>query len=414
MVSDTRHMVIIGAGLAGIGAATTLRREGFTGRITVVSSDDEQPYDHVPLSKNYLRDEPGYHKLFLHTPEFYRDKNIDVRLQTTARAIDTAGHTVDLGRGGGLHYDKLLLATGSHNRRPDIPGSDLDGIFQLRTLAEADSLKAALHSATRLVVIGAGFVGCEIAASARQLGLDVTLVGRDSLPMHHALGRVGAEFYRDVHQSHGVHLRMGVTATAFRGTGGRVHSVVLGDGTVLAADAIVVGVGARPAVELAEAAGIPTGDGILTDETLATQVPDVFAAGDVANVLHRGLGRRLRVEHFATALRQGHVAARSMLGMPDRYDAVPFFFSDQYDVWMEYTGQDEPGSETLVRGAAADGRFIAFSLRGDRLTAAMNVNIRGVPDIVTPWIAHHTPLDRSALIDPQVDLAGLNAGPVTN
>ncbi|WP_308493426.1 NAD(P)/FAD-dependent oxidoreductase [Microbacterium terrisoli] len=403
--TDAQQMVIVGAGLAGTGAAATLRKEGYTGRVVLISSDAAQPYDHVPLSKNHLRDEPGYHRLFLHDPAFYREQRIDLRLDTTVTAIDAAAHRIRTDGGGGVAYDKLLLATGSHNRPLELPGSDLDGIFSLRTLGEADRLKAALARARRLVVVGAGFVGCEVAASARQLGVDVTLVGSRELPMLHVLGPVGAAYYRDVHQAHGVHLCMPATASEFRGTDGRVRWVVLSDGTELPADVVVVGVGALPDVQLAEAAGIPVDDGILTDDTLATGVADVYAAGDVAAVPYRALGRRLRVEHFATALSQGPVAGRNMLGGNVPYGAVPFFFSDQYDVWMEYTGHNTGDTDTVIRGDVADGRFVVFWLRGSQLVAAMNINIRGVPDIVTPLIAEGIPVDRAALVDPKTDLA---------
>jgi len=404
-------MVIVGAGLAGTRAAATLRAEGFTGRIVLISADSAQPYDHVPLSKNYLRDEPGYHQLFVQEPAFYREQNIDLRLDTVVTGIDTAAHRVTLGgaaaggagAGGDLAYDKLLIATGSRNRRLQLRGSDLEGIFYLRTLAEADRLKAALARGGHLVVVGAGFVGCEVAASARQLGLDVTLVGRQEVPMH-GLGPVGATFYRDLHRAHGVHLCMPATIAGFQGAGGRVRAVVLADGTELAADSVMIGVGALPNVELAAAAGIPVTDGIVTDETLTAGVANVYAAGDVAAVPYGGLGGPLRVEHFASALSQGPVAARNMLGQNVRYGAVPFFFSDQYDAWMEYTGHNSGDADMLIRGNVTDGRFIVFWLRGDRMVAAMNINIRGVPDTVTPLIAAGTPVDRAALADPATDL----------
>ena len=400
-------MVIVGAGLAGTGAAATLRQEGFAGRIILISEDTAQPYDHVPLSKNHLRDEPGYHQLWLHDPAFYREQDIDLRLGMTIDAIDTSAHRIMPERGGGIAYDKLLLATGSRNRRLQVPGSDLAGVFYLRTLADADRLKAALVHGGRLVVVGAGFVGCEIAASARQLGLEVTLVGDSELPMLHALGPVGAEFYRDVHRAHGVQLCMPATAAEFRGTDGRVRAVALSDGTELPADAVVVGIGAVPNVGLAEAADVPVDGGIITDAMLATGAADVFAAGDVASVPYRFLGGPLRVEHFATALSQGPVAGRNMLGGNVAYSAVPFFFSDQYDVWMEYTGHHSEDCDMLIRGDVAAGEFVAFWLRGSQLVAAMNVNIRGVPDIVTPLIATATPVDRAALLDPRTDLTQL-------
>ena len=408
MASDAQQMVIVGAGMAGTRAAAMLRQEGFTGRVVLISGDTAQPYDHVPLSKNHLRDEPGYHELFLHEPAFYREQDIDLRLDTNIDAIDTTAHRITPDAGADIAYDKLLLATGSRNRRLRLPGADLDGIFSLRTLAEADRLKAALAHGGRLVVVGAGFVGCEVAASARQLGLDVTLVGRRELPMH-VLGPVGAAYYRDVHRSHGVRLCLPADVAEFRGAGGRVRSVLLSDGTELPADVVMVGVGALPNVQLAAEAGIPVDDGILTDEMLATGVADVYAAGDVAAVGYPALARPLRIEHFATARSQGRAAARNMLGRGIPHRAVPLFFSDQYDVWMEYTGRSADDTDVLIRGEVADDRFVVFWLRGDTLVAAMNVNIRGVPEIVTPWITAGTPVDRAALVDSKTDLARATA-----
>lgn len=407
MGTDARHMVIVGAGLAGVRAAETLRSEGFDGRITLLGSDPANPYDHVPLSKDYLRGERGYHRLFLHDESFYADSGIDLRRGTAVAALDVARHEAVLVGGETLSYDRLLLATGSRNRRLRLPGADLDGILQLRTLADADAIRAALAAARRLVVVGAGFVGCEIAASARQLGLEVTLVGRGRLPMLGALGPLVAGFYRDLHVAHGVELHLGADVAGFEGTGGRVRAVMLADGTRLPADAVVAGIGAVPDVELAAAAGIPVEGGIETDRALAAGAPDVFAAGDVALVPYPFAGRRLRVEHFATALTQGPVAARNMLGENLPYAGVPFFFSDQFGVWMECTGHASPGAEPVVRGDVATGEFVVFWLADDVLQAAVNVTVRGVPDLVTPVIATGGRVDRRALVDPATDLDDL-------
>lgn len=408
MASTDRHMVVIGAGMAGVCAARTLRKEGFEGRVTLLGADPAYPYDHVPLAKYYLRDEPGYHSVFIHDESFYPDRGIDLRRDAVVRAIDPAGHLVHLAGGEQLRYDKLLIATGSLNRRLDVPGADLDGIRQLRTLAEADRLKEAMAAGGRLVVVGSGFAGCEIASSARQLGLDVTLVGRDRLPMERVLGPATAQFYRDVHTSHGVRLCMETSAAQFSGGDGRVTSVLLTDGTHLPADLVVVAVGARPDVDLAAAAaGLAVENGILTDNLLATSAPDIYAAGDVANAPDPRTGRRLRVEHFATALAQGRTAARNMLGQGMAYDHVPFFFTDQYDVWMEYTGYPAPDVEPVIRGDIASGEFVVFWVRERRLVAAMNINIRGIPELVRAAIAQRQPVDPAKLVDPSFDLADL-------
>lgn len=405
-MSDDRSFVIIGAGLAGAEAADTLRAEGFAGRVVLLGEERVRPYDRVPLSKQYLRSEPGGHQLFVHDEDYYGAHDIELRLGTRAAAIDVDGQQVVLESGERLDYDQLLLTTGSLLRKLRLPGADLQGVHYLRRLSDADRLRDAITAAHRVVVVGAGFIGCEVAASARQLGKEVALVDVAPLPIEHALGREIGEFYRQVHADHGVDLHLGVGVSAFRGAS-TVEGVELSDGQVLAADVVVIGVGVQPRVELARSAGITVDNGIATDEHLATNVPGIFAAGDVANARHPVLGTGLRLEHWSAALEQGPVAARNMLGMEVVYDRVPFFFTDQYDVWMEYTGYAADGAELVIRGDLVAGEFIAFWLRDDRLIAGMNVNITGVPDTIAALVASGEALDRAALADPSVDLAGL-------
>lgn len=408
-MSDRRSFVIVGAGMAGARAASSLRAQGFEGRVVLLGEESVRPYDRVSLSKNYLRSEPGYHGLFIHREAFYARHDIDLRLDTRAASIDTHGRAVVLESGERLAYDRLLLSTGARPRHLRVPGSDLDGVHYLRRLTDADGLRDALTAAQRIVVVGAGFIGCEVAASARQMGLDVALVGAEQLPLERALGPETARFYRDVHAGHGVELHLGAGVEALRG-GSRVEQVVLTDGQVLVADAVVVGIGAQPRVELARSAGITLENGIVTDEHLATSVPDIFAAGDVADAWHPILGRRLRLEHWSSALNQGPTAASNMWGIPTVYDAVPSFFSDQYDVWMEYTGYATDGAELVVRGdptTGAGAEFIAFWLREEKLVAGMNVNIKGVPNTIAALVQAGHRLDRAALADPDVELAGL-------
>lgn len=413
MTRDTRTMVIVGTGMAGTRAAARLREEGFEGRVVLLGRDLADPYDHVPLSKNHLTGAAGYHELYLNPPGFYAEHDIERRPGVAVASVDPAAHTVTLDGGDTLDYDTLLLATGSRTRRLAVPGADLPGVFAPRTLAEFDGLRRALAGARRLVVVGAGFVGSEIAASARELGLDVTLVSRGPLPMGRALGTVGGAFYRDLHEAHGVRVHAGVTAVASHGDGagrdgsrGGVREVELSDGTVLPADVVVTGVGADPEVDLARAAGLPIGDGVEVDETLRA-APGVYAAGDVASVPDPRRGGRTRVAHYATARKQGVHAARNMLGADRPYRAVPFFFTDQFGVWMEYTGDSDPQADTVVRGTVGAGPFVVFHVRGDRLVAAMNVDVHGIPDLVTPVIARGIPVDRAALADPDFDLATL-------
>lgn len=408
-VSDHQSVVIVGAGMAGTRAATSLRTEGFKGRIVLLGEEGVRPYDRVPLSKNYLRSEPGYHRLFVHDEGYYADHDIELRLETRAVSIDARSGEVVLESGERLAYDRLLLATGADPRHLHVPGSDLDGVHYLRRMTDADRLQGALRAAERVVVVGAGFMGCEVAASARQMDTEVALVGAGQLPMERALGPETARFYRDVHAGHGVELHLGVGVEAFRGRS-TVEEVVLTDGQVLAADAVVVGIGVQPRVELARSASIALANGIVTDEHLATNVPDIFAAGDVADAWHPILRRHLRLEHWSAALNQGPAAARSMLGMPTSYDRVPFFFTDQYDVWMEFTGYATEGADLLVRGdpgAGETAEFIVFWLREEKLVAGMNVNIKDVRDTMAALVRADQRLDRKALTDPNVDLASL-------
>lgn len=405
-MGDDRSFVIIGAGLAGARAADTLRAEGFDGRVVLVGEERVRPYDRVPLSKQYLRSEPGGHQLFVHPEDYYGDHDIDLRLGTRAASIDVGARQVVLESGERLDYDRLLLSTGASLRKLRLPGSELQGVHYLRRLGDADRLRDAFSPANRVVVVGAGFIGCEVAASARQLGKQVALVDVGRLPMERALGPEIAEFYRGVHADHAVELHLGVGVMEFRG-GPVVEEVELGDGQVLAADVVVVGIGVQPRVDLARSAGITVDDGIVTDEHLATNVPGIFAAGDVANARHPFLGTGLRLEHWSSALEQGPVAARNMLGRGAAYDRVPFFFTDQYDVWMEYTGYAADRAELVVRGDLAAGEFIAFWLRDGRLIAGMNVNIKGVPDTIAALVASGRAFDPATLADPAVDLDGL-------
>lgn len=407
-MSEPRSVVIVGAAMAGARAAEELRVQGFSGRVVLLGEEDHPPYDRVPLSKHFLRSEPGFHRLFIHEEGYYDAHDIELRLGARAVAIDVADRQLELESGERMGYDRLLLATGSRASRLRVPGADLEGVHHLRGLADAERLRSALEGAGRVVVIGAGFLGSEVAATARQLGVAVALVGR-GLPMERALGTRVATFYRDVHLAHGVELHLGSAVQALRG-GRRVEEVVLTDGTTLEADVVVAGIGAKPRVELAEASGIAVHGGIVADEHLATSAPGVHAAGDVAAAWHPVLGGPLRLEHWSAARNQGPTAARNMLGAAEAYDRVPFFFTDQYDVWMEYTGYSCDGADLVLRGDPSTGetaQFVAFWLRGGRLVAGMNVNLKGLPDVIAGLVASGRSLDPDALADPDVDLTTL-------
>lgn len=407
-MTDSRSFVIVGASLAGARAAETLRSEGFGGKIVLIGEEPVRPYGRPPLSKQYLRGDElrKEHPLFVHDEGYYESHDIDLRLSTRAMSLNVADRTVELGSGEQIAYDALLLTTGAGTRRLRVPGADLEGVAYLRGLADADNLREAIRRARRVVVIGAGWIGCEVAASVRQMGAEVAMVEPGELPLERVLGAELGRFYRDVHADAGVDLHLGTGVKELRG-GARVEQVVLADGTALDADVVAVGVGVTPRAELAQAAGMKVDNGILTDEHLATDTPGIFAAGDVANAWHPLLGRRLRLEHWSSALNQGPAAARNMLGVSTVYERVPFFFSDQYDVEMEYAGYAGGTDQVVLRGEPSSRKFMAFWLRDGALAAGMHVNTWGAIAPIQALVAAKCPLDPAALADPDVDLASL-------
>jgi 3-phenylpropionate/trans-cinnamate dioxygenase ferredoxin reductase subunit len=369
--------VIVGASLAGAKAAETLRAEGYTGRVVLVGEETERPYERPPLSKAYLLGKDPREKAFVHDANWYAENEVELMLGRRATNLDAARHIVTLDGVDELRYDKLLLATGSRVRTLAVPGADLPGVRYLRTIDESEALLGALRAGGRVVVVGAGWIGLEVAAAAREHGCAVTVVEVDELPLRRVLGDEVAAVFRDLHLAHDVEFRFGAQVRSFAAADGRLSAVELEDGTSLPADLAVVGVGIRPATELAEAAGLAVDNGVLTDAALRTEDPDVYACGDVARVYNPMVGERLRVEHWSNALNGGPAAARSMLGQNVEYDRVPYFFTDQYDLGMEYAGWVPPGGyDTVVfRGNQPAREFVAFWLRGGRVLAGMNVNI---------------------------------------
>src|SRR5215472_3318911 len=404
-MTDDRGFVIIGASLAGAKAAETLREEGFDGRVALIGEEPVRPYERPPLSKEYLQGKAEADVAFVHDPAYYDQHDIDLRLSTPVRGLEPAGRQVVLASGERLGYDAVLLATGATPRRLKVPGADLAGVHYLRTMADAERLRAAITEAGRVAVIGAGWIGCEVAASARQLGTDVDLVELGRLPLERVLGPELGAFYRDVHADQGVELHFGTGIEALRGAG-RVEEVRLTDGTALAADVVVAGVGVAPRVELAEAAGLTLDNGVVTDKYLAASAAGVFAAGDVASAWHPVFARRIRLEHWSSALNQGPVAARNMLGRRTPYEQIPYFYSDQYDVGMEYSGYALGWDQVVFRGDPASREFIAFWLAGGRVVAGMNVNVWDVADSIAALVAAGDRADLSRLLDPGVALAG--------
>jgi 3-phenylpropionate/trans-cinnamate dioxygenase ferredoxin reductase subunit len=397
---------IVGAGMAGGKAVETLRDEGFDGRVVLVGAEPERPYERPPLSKDYLRGEQERAKVYLQEEGWYAEHDVELRTGVTVERLDLAQRSVVLTGGESIAYDALLLATGAEPRRPPIPGADLDGVHVLRTLADSDALRAVLDRGGRLAVVGGGWIGCEVAASARQRGLDVTVIEPAELPLLRVLGPELGAFYRDVHAEHGVRLALGTGVEAIEGSG-RAERVRTSGGATIDCDAVVLGVGVTPRTALAQGV-LDVDNGILVDASLRASVDGVYAAGDVANHDHPLLGR-VRVEHWANALEQGPTAARAMLGQDVVYDRVPYFFSDQYDVGMEYAGLSEPGDEVVFRGDPATREFVAFWLRDGRVTAGMNVNVWDVNEHIQELVRSRATVDRARLVDPDVPLETLVA-----
>jgi 3-phenylpropionate/trans-cinnamate dioxygenase ferredoxin reductase subunit len=406
-MSEDRTFVIAGAGLAGAKAAETLRAEGFTGRVVLLGEERHTPYERPPLSKGYLLGTQERDAAFVHPQAWYDEQGIELRLACRVEDVDPASHDVVLAGDHRLSYDELLLATGAVPRRLDVPGADLAGVEYLRTMDDSDALRASLVDGTRVVVIGGGWIGLEVTAAARQRGCAVTLVERDTQPLRQVLGDEMGAVFADLHRAHGVDLRLGTGVREIVGDGGRLSGVALSSGETVPADVVIVGIGVIPAVELAERAGLRIDNGVLVDAQLRTSDPHIYAVGDIANVDHPTIGRRVRVEHWATALHTGPAAARAMLGQDVVYDRLPYFFTDQYDLGMEYTGHAQPGDydEVVVRGDLDARQFIAFWLSGGHVRAGMNVNIWDVTEDVQRLIRSGTAVDPGRLADERVPLA---------
>jgi 3-phenylpropionate/trans-cinnamate dioxygenase ferredoxin reductase subunit len=402
--TPTSTFVIVGAGLAGAKVAETLRAEGFGGRLLLLGEEAERPYERPPLSKAYLRGETNADSLYVHQDGFYAANDIELRPSTPVRAINPAGHQLQLASGEQISYGRLLLATGAAPRRLPLPGVDLDGVHYLRTRRDADTLAAAAAHAAHVVVVGTGWIGSEAAASLRQLGREVTLIGPDSAPLARVLGPEIGRVYRDLHADHGVRLALGTRVAGFRGHG-RVEAVITSDGRAIDCDLVLVGAGAVPRTELAEAAGLPVRNGVLVNEQLeVVGAAGVYAAGDVAAAWHPRYQTYLRVEHWANALNQGPAAARNMLGAGSSYARLPYFYSDQYDLGMEYSGMAVDWDRVVVRGDLAAREFIAFWLKDQRVIAGMNANVWDVTEPIQALIRGGWPVDTARLADPDIPL----------
>jgi len=398
--------VIVGASLAGAKAAGTLRQEGFDGPVVLIGEETERPYERPPLSKDYLLGQADRETIYVHPLAGYAEHDVDLKLGTRVTGIDPAAHEVRLADGSRAGYAKLLLTTGSSPRRLTVPGADADGVLYLRRVSDSDQIKAAFAAASRVAVIGAGWIGLETTAAARAAGVEVTVLEAAELPLLRVLGREVAEVFAGLHREHGVDLRFGVQVAEITGSGGRADGVRLADGSHIPAEAVIVGVGITPNSQLAEAAGLEVRNGIVTDAGLRSSDPDIYATGDVANAYHPPLGRHIRVEHWANALNQPQAAARAMLGQDVAYDLVPYFYTDQYDLGMEYAGYVEPGGydQVVFRGDVQRREFIAFWLAGGRVLAGMNVNVWDVNEAIQAVVRGGRAVDAARLADVDVPL----------
>jgi 3-phenylpropionate/trans-cinnamate dioxygenase ferredoxin reductase component len=420
VVDADQTFVIVGGGLAGAKAAETLRAEGFSGRVILICDERDHPYERPPLSKGYLLGKEARDSVYVHELAWYARNEIELHLGQTVAAVDRTARTVRFGDGTIVRYDKLLIATGAEPRRLDIPGTDLVGVHHLRRLAHAERLKTVLANLGRenghLVIAGAGWIGLEVAAAAREYGAEVTVVESEPTPLHGVLGPELGTLFAELHREHGVRFHFGARLTEIVGQDGLVLAARTDDGEEHPAHDVLAAIGAAPRITLAEAAGLEIADrahggGIAVDERLRTSDPDIYAAGDVAAFPHPLFGTRLRVEHWANALNGGPAAARAMLGKDVTYDRVPYFFSDQYDLGMEYSGWAPPGSydQVVIRGDAGKRQFIAFWLKDGRVLAGMNVNVWDVTETIQKLIRSAAPVDTDALADPHRPLEDLLA-----
>jgi len=408
------RIVIIGASLAGATAAAGLREGGFEGDITLVGAEERPPYNRPPLSKGYLRGQEKFEDQLVKPADYYSGARIDLRLGVRVTGVDPARKQVSLEGGERLPYDKLLMTTGSRNRTLEAPGADLAGILQLRTVEDSDRIRAAAQKARRVVVVGFGFIGCEVAASLRQMSVEVAAIGDHPVPLARALGPEVGAVLGEIHRDKGVELVLDDGVAAFEGAG-RVDRVRTKKGRVLECDFVVAGIGIVPNVELLVAAGGGVDNGILVDEHCHTSLPDVWAAGDVANHMHPLFGR-LRVEHWNHADRHGRAAARALLGDDAPYDYVHSFWSDQYEHVIEYVGFARSWDHVVFRGRREERKLLAFYVKDGILLAAAGIDRGGDPEdpksdselkIAVDLIRDRVPVDPAQLADERVELRSL-------
>ena len=403
--------VIVGAGLAGGGAAATLRQEGFEGGVILVGAEPQPPYERPPLSKEYLRGEFSFEQALVQEPGFYDENGIETRLGVRATRVDSVERVVELEGGERVAYDKLLITTGGRNRHFPIPGLGLEGIYDLRTVDDSDRLRAEIAPGRRAVVVGMGFIGSEVAASLRRSGVDVVVVDRNEVPLRRVLGEEVGRVMEGIHRDHGVSMVFEDTVAAFEGAG-RVERVTTGRGRRIECDFVVVGLGTEPVTELLAGTGAEIDNGVVVDEHLRTGAEGIYAAGDVANHYHPVFERHIRVEHWQNALKQGPAAARSMLDKGEPYEEIPWFWSDQYEHNLQYAGFHTEWDELVVRGSMEERNFVAFYRKYERVLAAVAVNRGRDLRRSMPLIKAREPVDAAGLCDLAVDLRTLTNGAV--
>ena len=406
-MADSRTFVIIGGGLGGAKAAEALRDKGFDGKVVLLTDEEYLPYERPPLSKDFLAGKKSLSDFTVHDSDWYRENKIDLRVDAEAVSIDPTEHTVSLADDSEVHYDKLLLATGSRARWLSIPGAESTGVHHLRKYDDASNLNTALKEGSSLAIIGAGWIGLEIAASARQRGVDVTVVETAKVPLSAAVGEEVGKVFAQLHRDHGVDLRLDTEVKEITVEDGKATGLKLGDGSTITADRVLIAVGAQPNIELAERAGLATeGGGVLVDASLRTANPDIYAVGDIAAAEHPLFEERIRTEHWANALKQPDVAVAGMLGEPGEYQELPYFFTDQYDLGMEYAGHAPDYQRVVFRGDKDGRKFVAFWLNTDNhLLAGMQVNIWDALDDIKSLIRKKAPVDPDKLADPEVPLS---------
>jgi 3-phenylpropionate/trans-cinnamate dioxygenase ferredoxin reductase component len=404
MMSET--FVIVGAGLAGGAAVFTLRQDGFDGRVILIGAEKHPPYERPPLSKEYLRGESSFEQALFQPHDFYDENGIELRCGVRATRIDAREKTVELDSGEHVAYDRLLYAAGVKNRHVQVPGSDLEGVYSLRTVADCDLIRGEISPGRKAVVVGMGFIGSEVAASLRQSGVEVTVVDRNTVPLRRVLGEEVGRVIEGIHRDHGAELIFEDSVAAFEGES-RVEGVTTTKGRRLGCDFVVVALGVEPVVEPLTGTGVEIDNGVVVDEYCRTGVEGIYAAGDVANHYHPVFGRHIRVEHWQNALKQGEAAARSMLGDGEPYREIPWFWSDQYEHNLQYAGFHRDWDELVVRGSLEDLSFVAFYRKDERVLAAVAMDRGRDLRRSVPLIKGRERIEASKLRDPDVDLRTL-------